>query len=150
MSQMRLSLAMQALLLDFADLLSSDEFARRAPHPDFPKAFTRDRNLPLPALVATLMSQRSGSQQVTLDEFFTSALGESAPSRGVSDRAFDKARKKLHLPALQWLNARLLDSAAQADLIPLWRGMRLVAADGSTLQPAMRACHRSRCAAAPN
>jgi hypothetical protein len=138
------------LLLDFADLLSSDEFARRAPHPDFPKAFTRDRQLPLPALVSALMSMRSGSQQATLDEFFAAALGQSAPVHGISDRAFDKARKKLHLPALQWLNARLLDMATQAQLIPLWRGLRVVAADGSTLQPAMRRCHRSRSTAHPN
>jgi hypothetical protein len=138
------------LLLDFANLLPSDEFTRRARHPDFPKAFTRDSKLPLPALVAALISMRSGSQQVSLDEFFASTLGESAPVRVITDRGFDKARKKLHVPALEWLNERLLDLATQAHLIPLWCGFRVVAADGSTLQPAVRACHRTRSAAAAN
>ena len=138
------------MLLDFADLLSSDQFAQRARRPDCPAAFTRNGKLPLPALVAALMSMRSGSQQVSLDEFFAATLGESAPVRGVSDRAFDKARKKLHMPSLQWLNERLLDLATRVHLIPLWCGFRVIAADGSTLQPAVRACHRTRWAANPN
>ena len=44
--------------------------------------------MPLPALVAVLLSMRSGSQQVTLDAFFASLLGEPGLVRAVSDRAF--------------------------------------------------------------
>lgn len=131
-------------------MLGGDEFARRARRPDCPSAFTRKSKLPLPALVAALMSMRSGSQQVSLDEFFAAARSESAPIRGISDRGFDKARKKLYMPSLQWLNQQLLERATRANLIPLWNGFRVVAADGSTLQPALRACHRSRSSASPN
>jgi hypothetical protein len=38
------------LLLDLAKTLRSDAFAQSARHPDFPRAFTRQRQLPLPAL----------------------------------------------------------------------------------------------------
>jgi hypothetical protein len=33
------------------------------------------------------------------------------PVRGVSDRAFAKARERLHMPALQWLNDWVLRQA---------------------------------------
>ena len=46
-------------------------------------------------------------------------------------------------------NGRLLDLSTQAHLIPLWCGFRVVAADGSTLQPAVRACHRTAGPPAP-
>ena len=66
--------------------------------------------------------------------------------RGVSDRAFAKARSHLAWNALHGLNARLL-SAADA-FVPRWHGRRVVAADASVLMPAVRACHRVRVASA--
>lgn len=134
-------------MLEFADLIASDEFAHRARHPSFPKAFTRCRQLPLPALVAALLSMRAGSQQATLDAFFASALQQAALVRGVSDRGFAKARQRLHMPALTWLNDQLLARAAHSGLVPLWQGLRLVAADASVLMPAVRPCHRTASAA---
>jgi hypothetical protein len=62
-------------MLDFADRIASDEFAQLARHPDAPTAFTRCRKLPLPALIATLLSMRGQSQQVLLDSFFGSVCG---------------------------------------------------------------------------
>lgn len=130
-----------------ASHIASPQFAQRARHPDHPRAFTRQRQLPLPALVAALLSMRAGSQQAMLDGFFASLLGEPGLVRAVSDRAFAKARARLHMPALQWLNDQLLAGAERAGLVPRWRGLRLVAADASVLMPALRPCHRTLSAA---
>lgn len=136
-------------MLDLSDVIASDAFAQRARHPDFPKAFTRGRKLPLPALIAVLLSMRAGSQQILLDSFFATLCaggggGSAGLLRAVSDRAFAKARSHLHMPALSWLNDWVLDRADAAGLVPRWRGLRLVAADASVLMPAIRACHRVR------
>jgi Transposase DDE domain len=135
-------------LLDFAEVIGSDAFAQRARHPDFPQAFTRSRKLPLPALIATLLTMRSGSQQALVDTFFTQVLSATDHGgdlyRGVSDRAFAKARSHLHMPALSWLNDWVLDRAEACAMVPRWQGMRLVAADASVLMPAIRRCHRTR------
>jgi len=135
-------------LLGLSELIASDAFAERARHPDFPRAFTRGRKLPLPALIAALLSMRSGSQQALLDTFFSNlcaATGSGAGlNRSVSDRAFAKARSHLHMPALNWLNDWVLDRADAAAMVPRWQGLRLVAADASVLMPAIRACHRTR------
>ncbi|HOM12012.1 MAG TPA: IS4 family transposase [Rubrivivax sp.] len=127
--------------------MGSPQFAERARHPDFPHAFTRRRQLPVPALVAALLSMRAGSQQAMLDEFYASLLGESGLVRAVSDRAFAQARQRLHMPALTWLNEQLLDGAQRAQMVPRWCGFRLVAADASVLMPAVRPCHRTASAA---
>lgn len=134
--------------MDFADLIASDEFAQRARHPDFPKAFTRKRSLPLPALVCALLSMRASSQQAMLDGFF-GTLGE-AVQPAVSDRAFAKARSHLHMPALAWLNDWLIQRSEAAGLIPRWHGLRVVVGDGSVLMPAVRQCLRTRNLAAPD
>lgn len=135
-------------MLGLSELIASDAFAERARHPDFPRAFTRGRKLPLPALIAALLSMRSGSQQALLDTFFSNlcaATGSGAGlNRSVSDRAFAKARSHLHMPALNWLNDWVLDRADAAAMVPRWQGLRLVAADASVLMPAIRACHRTR------
>jgi Transposase DDE domain len=132
-------------LLGLSELIASDDFAQRARHPEFPNAFTRCRKLPLPALIATLLTMRSSSQQVMLDSFFSS-LCDGEPLRGVSDRAFAKARNQLYMPALQWLNDWVLEQAQAGGFVPRWRGLRLVAGDASVLMPALRACHRTRTA----
>ena len=107
--------------------------------------------MPLPALIATLLSMRCGSQQSLLDTFFTNlhaSVGrDAAMVREVSDRAFAKARSHLHMPALNWLNDWVIDRAQTAGRVQRWRGLRLVAADASVLMPAIRKCHRTRFAA---
>jgi hypothetical protein len=135
-------------MLDLSEQIASDAFAQRARHPEFPNAFTRARNLPLPALITALLSMRAGSQQVLLDSFFGTlcAAGGAGAGlvRGVSDRAFAKARSHLHMPALSWLNDWVVARVDAAGRVPRWRGLRLVAADASVLMPAIRACHRTR------
>lgn len=132
------------MLLDIADTIASDEFAQRARHPDHQQAFTRRRKLPLSALIGVLLSMRSSSQQSLLDGFFGKLCGDGCPWRGASDRAFAKARQRLHCPALAWLNDRVVSLAEAAGLVPRWHGYRLVAADASVLMPALRRCSRTR------
>jgi Transposase DDE domain len=93
---------------------------------------------------------RNQSQQAMLDGFFTSVCGADIFTRAVSDRAFAKARDRLHLPAVVALNNFLIARTEAARLIPRWHGLRLVAADASVLMPATRPCLLSRSAAVPN
>ena len=133
--------------------IQSPAFAVEARHPDFPSAFTRSRKLPLPTLVAALCGFRGGSVQNELDSFFAHKGGECVGAgllRHVTDRAFAKARSKLHVPALWALNARLLQGMHDQGLLSLWKGHRLVCADATVLAPAQRACHRTRVLASPS
>lgn len=131
-------------MLDLSETIASDQFAQLARHPDHPKAFTRCRKLPLPALVGALLFMRASSQQALLDGFFGTLCAEGALLREVSDRAFARARARLHMPSLVWLNHRLIELAEAAAMVPRWQGFRLVAGDASVLMPALRLCHRTR------
>jgi hypothetical protein len=83
--------------------------------------------LPLPALIAALLSMRNQSQQAMLDGFFASVCDTAGLRREVSDRAFAKARNHLHLPALVSLNDLVVRRADEAGLIERWHGLRVVA-----------------------
>lgn len=137
----------QSILTDLRDHLHSPAFAQLARSPDHPKAFTRSRKLPLPTLLGALLSFRGGSVQSELDAFFA-CLGTPAGDL-VSDRALAKARSKLHVPALWALNERLITAVQSQDGLHLFKGRRLVCADGTVLSPAQRACLRTRSLAAP-
>ena len=137
-------------MLELSERIASHEFAQSARHPHFPKAFTRSRKLPLPALIGALLSMRNQSQQAMLDGFFASVCGSESLLREVSDRAFAKARDHLYLPALVSLNDLVVRRADEAGLIERWCGLRVVAADASLLMPAVRPCLLSRSAAAPD
>ena len=137
-------------MLELSERIASDDFAQIARHPDFPQAFTRSRKLPLPALIAALLSMRNQSQQAMLDGFFASVCGTESLLREVSDRAFAKARDRLYLPAMVSLNDVVVRRADEAGLIERWCGLRVVAADASVLMPAVRPCLLSRSAAEPD
>ncbi|HET9643646.1 MAG TPA: transposase, partial [Burkholderiaceae bacterium] len=65
----------------------------------------------------SLLTMRASSQQSMLDTFFASVCdGELV--RGVSDRAFAKAREQLHMPALTWLNDWVIEQADAAGFVP--------------------------------
>jgi hypothetical protein len=104
--------------------------------------------LPLPTLLGALLSFRGASVQSELDAFFAS-LKPCGATVLVSDRALAKARSKLHVPALWALNDRLLDTVEHQGQLHLFKGRRLVCADGTLLAPAQRACLRTRSLAAP-
>lgn len=76
-----------------------------------------------------------------------SVCGSCTLHREVSDRGFAQARDCLHAPALTALNDFVVERAEQADVVRRWRGLRVVAADGSALMPAVRTSHLSRSAA---
>ena len=138
------------MIQELSQRIASDDFAQIARHPDYPRAFTRNRKLPLPALIGALLSMRNQSQQAMLDGFFASVCGSEFLLREVSDRAFDKARNHLHLPALVSLNDLVVRRADEAGLIQRWCGLRVVAGDGSLLMPAVRPCLLSRSSAQPD
>ncbi len=137
-------------MLEFSDQIASAEFAQLARHPDSPNAFTRCRQLPLPALIASLLTTRGQSQQVMLDDFFGAVCADHGLHRGITDRGFARARSRLHVPALTALNDLVVQRAEASGVVPRWRGLRVVAADGSVLMPAVRACPRSRSVASAN
>jgi hypothetical protein len=134
-------------MVELSERIASDDFAQVARHPDFPQAFTRSRKLPL---IGALLSMRNQSQQAMLDGFFASVCGTESLLREVSDRAFAKARDRLHLPAMVSLNDVVVRRADEVGLIERWCGLRLVAADASLLMPAVRPCLLSRSAAEPD
>jgi hypothetical protein len=132
-------MSLELLLAAFSDYLRSDHFLALARHADHPNAFTRQRKLPLPALVAVLLGGMRKSIQAELDEFF-GHLGQGAQLlRHVSERALFRARAKLAATAIPALNTWLIQQAEAAGAIPRWHGRRLVAADASKLQFGLRA-----------
>ena len=133
----------------FADLsahLHSAQFLDSARHPEHPMAFLRQRKLPLPSLVATMLCGMRKSVQSELDEFFGHLRGGAELVRHVSEQAFAKARAKLAANALPGLNDWLLARTEQGGLIPRWNGLRLVAADATTVRFGHRASHVPRAA----
>ena len=130
-----LAMSIHSVLSAFAEVLHSPEFREVARHPDRPKAFTRQRKLPLVVLVATMITGLRMRIQTELDHFFAFLLGQAAPVGHVSEQAFAKARQNLDAAALPWLNRKLIDLAESHGMVPRWRGLRLVAADGSIFHP---------------
>ena len=94
--------------------------------------FTRERALPLQQLVPLLLNFRKGTNRDELDQFFETITDDPASVTPVSEAAFCRARKKLKPEALVTLNNVLLDSANQQIAQQRWRGLRVLAVDGST------------------
>lgn len=132
-------MSIASLFTDLAAHMQSPEFHASARHPDHSTAFTRRRKLPLPYLVALLLSGMRKSVQAELDTFFGHLQQGAQLVRHVSEQAFALARSKLSLTALPKLNDWLIERAERDGLIPHWRGLRLVAADASTLHFGLRA-----------
>ncbi|WP_144021125.1 IS4 family transposase [Caballeronia sordidicola] len=133
---------------DLAARLQSAEFLQIARHSEHPGAFTRHRKLPLPSLVALLLTGMRMSVQAELDVFFAHLRQQAQLVRHVSEQAFAQARAKLSLRALPQLNDWVIERAEHYGFIPRWRGLRLVAADASTMRFGLRASHVKRAALA--
>ena len=136
------------LFQDFAARLCSTEFLRDARHPDHPTAFSRCRKLPLATLVAIMLTGMRMSVQAELDTFFAHLRLQAQLVHEVSEQAFAQARAKLSLVAIPGLNDWLIARAELDGFVPRWRGLRLVAADGSTVRFGLRASHVKRAALA--
>src|SRR5471032_195932 len=98
------------LFQDFADRLCSTEFLQDARHADHPTAFSRCRKLPLPTLVAIMLTGMRMSMQAELDTFFAHLLQQAQLVREVSEQAFAQARAKLSPSAIPGLNDWLIVS----------------------------------------
>jgi len=141
-------MSLSSLFNDLAAHLRSAEFLRTARHPDHPMAFTRRRKLPLVSLVALMLSGMRKSIQAELDTFFAHLQQQAQMVRHVSEQGFALARSKLSLTAIPQLNDWLIARAEHHGFISRWHGLRLVAADASTLRFGLRASHVSRAALA--
>jgi Transposase DDE domain len=136
------------LFQDFAARLCSTEFLHDARHADHPTAFSRCRKLPLPTLVAIMLTGMRMSIQAELDTFFAHLRQQAQLVREVSEQAFAQARAKLSPSAIPGLNDWLIARAETDRFVPRWRGLRLVAADASTMRFGLRASHVKRAALA--
>ena len=135
-----------SIFFDLATHMQSAEFLLQARHPAHPKAFTRQRKLPLSALVALMLSGMRKSLQAELDVFFAHLRQQAQLVRRVPAQAFAQARAKLSLSAIPGLNDWLIQRAEREGLVSRWRGLRLVAADASTMRFGLRASHVKRAA----
>jgi len=142
------NMSLNSLFGDLVARLRSAEFLLQAAHPDHPGAFTRQRKLPLPALVMLMLSGMRKSVQSELDEFFAHLNHQAQLVRKVSEQAFAQARAKLSLTAIPQLNDWLIERAEHYGFVARWNGLRLVAADASTLRFGLRASHVKRAALA--
>jgi hypothetical protein len=136
------------LFQDFAARLCSTEFLHTARHPDPPTAFSRCRKLPLATLVAIMLTGMRMSVQAELGTFFAHLRQQAQLVHEVSEQAFAQARAKLSLVAIPGLNDWLITRAEQDGFVPRWHGLRLVAADASTVRFGLRASHVKRAALA--
>lgn len=141
-------MSLSLLLANFATHIQSNQFRQMACHADHPTAFQRRRKLPLPALVALMLGGMRKSVQTELDEFFAHLQQQAQLLRQVSEQAFAQARAKLADTAIPALNDWLITQAEQHGYVPRWHGLRLVAADASTVRFGLRASHVKRAALA--
>jgi hypothetical protein len=88
--------------------------------------------LTFPVLVSFLLCAWKGSLQTLLDELFEALTGQAG--RAVTKSAVTQARRKLKATAFEALNDRLLAALDSHWPEPRWRGLRLVAADATTLR----------------
>jgi len=97
-----------------------------------PKDFTRDRKMPFDKVIQFIMKLSRRSLQVDLTAFMGAIPGKA---RNITTSAFCQSRKKLD-PLLFKDLLQVMDREFDTDndaRIRLWRGMRLLATDGSTL-----------------
>lgn len=142
------SMPLSSLFADFSALLHSPQFHERARHSDHVTAFRRRRKLPLPTLVAVMLCGMRKSVHAELDEFFGHLRQQASLAHEVSEQAFARARAKLANTALPYLNDWLLARAERDARVARWHGLRLVAADATTVRFGLRASHVPRAAAA--
>ena len=116
-------MSLHSVFADLATHLQSAEFRQLAVNPDHPAAFTRQRKLPLPALVAVLLSGMRKSVQAELDEFFAHLRQQAQLLRHVSEQVFAQARAKLSITAIPLLNDWVIERAQHYGFVSRWHGL---------------------------
>ncbi|MGF6859279.1 hypothetical protein OKW29_008190 [Paraburkholderia sp. CI3] len=109
-------MSLSTLLADLAAHIQTDQFRQLACDPEHPTALQRRRKLPLPALIALMLTGMRKSVRTELDEFFAHLQQQAQLLRQVSGQAFAQARAKLATTAIPALNDRLLEQAAATSL----------------------------------
>ncbi|WP_426088631.1 hypothetical protein [Janthinobacterium sp. PSPC1-1] len=107
------AMSLASLLSNFTCHLHSNRFLDHARHPDHPTAFQRRRKLPLPALVALMLTGMRKSVQTELDDFFAHLRQQAQLAHAVSAQAFVQAGANLAATAMPELNDWLIDEAAK-------------------------------------
>lgn len=108
------------------------------PYRLIPTAFTRQRCLTVPRMLATMIAGMCTSVQAALDDLFAQVDGSMVRQRKCSDRAFAKARRGLSWRVFEHLNTTLFAAARERIDAHRWCGLRVVAADGSRLRVSTR------------
>lgn len=139
-------MSLSELLAEFVAHLHSPDFHQLARHAEHPKAFTCQRKLPLTSLIAVMLCGMSRSVQAELDSFFAHLRQPAQLRREVSEQGFAQACAKLFHEAIPALDDYLIAQADAAGWLARWRGLRLVAADGSSVRFGLRASHMPRAA----
>src|ERR1700739_1901730 len=115
-------MSLSTLLADLAAHIQTDQFRQLARDPEHPTAFQRRRKLPLPALIALMLTGMRKSVQTELDEFFGHLQQQAQLLRKVSEQAFAQARAKLSTTAIPALKAWRLGQAGAHGYGPRWTG----------------------------
>lgn len=126
---------------NIASLLDSPEFIDT--HKQRPQDFTRQRHLTFKNLVLFLLNQPRTALQTELDQFFQVLQQAPFERRVVTAQALSKARAKLKPEAFEALNQALQQQLDELGPRQTWRGLRVLAIDGSTahlpLEPELEA-----------
>lgn len=120
------------MLRAFSNFLFSKELlasARLRPHD-----FTRQRSLSFPTVLAFLLTGVQGAVQSELDQFFANLRNRADSIREVTAQAFSSARYKINALVFRDINRQLIALTEAHFALPLWRGLRVVAADGSSVR----------------
>ena len=114
-----------------------------------PQDFTRRRQLTFKNLVLFLLNQPRTALQTELDQFYRVLNQTAVETQVVTAQAFSKARNKLKPEVFESLNQALQQQIDSLGLRQAWRGLRVLAVDGSTvnlpLEPAMTRFFGSHC-----
>jgi len=114
------------------NIITSPDFAKR--YRQKQADFTRERKLPLQAIIAFLLSFVRGSYQNELNRFFNILAQSNTHKNTITKAAFAKARMKLKYQALIELNHKLNHFFENNFKPKTWFGFRLLVTDGSTIR----------------
>jgi hypothetical protein len=94
-------------------------------------------------MLVTMISGFKASVQAELNAFFAHLANQADLTREASAQAFSKARKQFSHLAFARLNQRFMTLVSNNLNVPLWNGLRVVAADASKMQMFLQdATHR--------
>ena len=111
-------------------MIDSPEFQDR--HKESSKDFTRNRSLNFKTLISFFLNLNKGSYETELKQFFKTKKNQDVAMPEVTKSAVSKARKKLKPSAFIELNDELVCGYENQGGLKTWKGMRLLAVDGST------------------